>query len=97
MGELFLHSTCQPAPTAFETLVTRCFSGDFHTTAKKSSFFRPFLRFFLAFSFFLGYSPLRRGFFAEKHRVVSSRPASIRFEVERKIRRISILDGSQAT
>jgi hypothetical protein len=55
----------------------RNFSGDFHTPPKKRAFFQPFLLFLLAFSFFLGYSPLRRGFFAAKHGEVDSRPASI--------------------
>ncbi len=44
----------------------RIFSGDFHMPAKKNAFFRPFLRFSLAFSIYLGYSPLRPGFFAKK-------------------------------
>jgi hypothetical protein len=48
------------------TRQSRVVTGDFHTPAKKPSFFRPFLRFFLAFSIFLGYSPLRPGFSAGK-------------------------------
>src|SRR5204862_907492 len=86
-----------PVPTAFESLVTRCLSGDFHTPPRKSSFFQPFLRFFLAFCFFLGYSPFRPEFFRWYMGGVGSRPASIRIGVERKIRRIRILDGSPAT
>jgi hypothetical protein len=42
---------------------TRIFSGDFHTSPKKRAFFQPFLRFFLAFCDYLGYSPLRPEFF----------------------------------
>src|SRR5215510_213727 len=55
----------------------RVFGGDFHSVGKKSAFFRPFLRFFLAFSVSLGYSPLRPGFFSENKGVASSVPASI--------------------
>jgi hypothetical protein len=44
----------------------RIFSGDFHMPAKKNAFFQPFLRFFLAFRHFLGYSPLRPGFSTDK-------------------------------
>jgi len=42
---------------------SRIFSGDFHTSPKKRAFFQPFLRFFLAFCDYLGYSPLRPEFF----------------------------------
>jgi len=37
--------------------------------AKKSAFFQPFSRFFLAFSIFLGYSSGRPEFFTEKQGV----------------------------
>jgi hypothetical protein len=63
----------------------RNFSGDFHTPPKKCAFFKPFLRFLLAFSFFLGYSRLRPGFFAAKHGEVDSRPASILSEWKDKL------------
>src|SRR5713101_3171623 len=78
----------------------RIFGGDFHMASKKSAFFRPFLRFFLAFSGFLGYSPLRRGSFRRKTRPsrLAACPDGIgacfeRFGVERQFRRISRLDG----
>src|SRR5437016_14391699 len=75
---------------------SRIFSGDFHTRPKKLSFFQPFLRFFLAFCDYLGYSPLRPEFFGEN---LGSQLAACfdRIGVERKNRRISRLDGSQAT
>jgi hypothetical protein len=44
----------------------RIFGGDFHTPAKKSAFLRLFLRFFLAFAPFLGYSPSRPEFLQKK-------------------------------
>jgi len=59
---------------------TRDFGGDFHMPSKKLAFFRPFLRFFLAFSLFLGYSPFGPSFFKEKQGVASSEPASIASE-----------------
>ena len=65
MPPLFLHPP-HTASSGVKTLVTRYFSGVFHTHPKKPAFFRPFLRFFLAFSFFLGYSPLRPGFLRRK-------------------------------
>jgi len=60
--------------------LTCAFGGDFHIHFKKLSFFRPFLRFLLAFSIFLGYSPLRPEFFKEKQEVADSEPASIASE-----------------
>jgi len=42
---------------------SRIFSGDFHISPKKRAFFWAFLRFFLAFCDYLGYSPLRPEFF----------------------------------
>jgi hypothetical protein len=65
------------APFLRDMRSNRIFSGDFHTPPKKPPFFQPFLRFALAFSYFLGYSPLRPGFFAEKQGIVDPRPASI--------------------
>jgi hypothetical protein len=44
---------------------------------KKSAFFQPFLRFFLAFYFQLGYSAERPEFFRSKTGVFRSRPAPI--------------------
>jgi hypothetical protein len=38
MGEFFVNSTLKPATSAFESLVTRCFSGDFHTPQKNPHF-----------------------------------------------------------
>ncbi|PYT53656.1 MAG: hypothetical protein DMG43_08460 [Acidobacteria bacterium] len=46
----------------------RIFSGDFHMPFKKFAFFQPFLRFFLAFLCFLGYSAFRPGSFRRKTR-----------------------------
>jgi hypothetical protein len=75
------------APTPVGTLfsgrdqrASRVFSGDFHMHPRKSAFFQPFLRFFLAFSIFLGYSRWRPEFFTEKQGVASSAPASIASE-----------------
>jgi len=62
-GEWRANSAHTATGSVFESLATRCFSGDFHTPPKKSAFFQPFLRFFLAFCFSLGYSPLRPEFF----------------------------------
>jgi hypothetical protein len=45
---------------------SRIFCGDFHTLPKKSAFFPPFLRFFLAFCDYLGYSRCGPSFFGEK-------------------------------
>jgi hypothetical protein len=56
------------------------FKRGFPHASKKIAFFQPFLRFFLAFSVFLGYSPLRPEFFTEKQGVASSAPASIASE-----------------
>jgi hypothetical protein len=72
-----LAAACLQPP---HTAGNRVFSGDFHMPAKKAAFFQPFLRFFLAFSIFLGYSPLRPEFFTEKQGVASSAPASIASE-----------------
>src|SRR5437899_2749393 len=70
----------------------------FSTRLKKSLIFTAFFcDFSLRSPFTLAIVPFGPGFYAEKHGVVGSRPASIRIGVERKIRRISILDGSQAT
>jgi hypothetical protein len=44
---------------------------------KKAAFFRPFLRFFLAFSIQLGYSAERPEFFRSKTGVFRSRPAPL--------------------
>jgi hypothetical protein len=56
------------------------FQQRFPHACKKIAFFGPFLRFFLAFSVFLGYSRWRPEFFTEKQGVASSAPASIASE-----------------
>jgi hypothetical protein len=61
--EFFIVLRRNPAASASKSLVIRCCSGDFHTPQKKSAFFQPFLRFFLAFCVSLGYSPIRPEFF----------------------------------
>src|SRR5947199_10272319 len=87
----------RPVPTAFESLVTRCFSGDFHTFFKKSAFLRAFLRFCLAFCLFLRYSPFRPEFF--RWYMGELARGLLRFESEwkQRIKRISILNGMQGT
>src|SRR5712691_4650795 len=64
---------------------------------KNSHFPSLFCDFYLRSAIPLVIVPFGPSFSAGKHGAVSSRPASIRIGVERKIRRISILDGSQAT
>src|SRR5260370_14190180 len=81
-GEFLVILPCPMPLSPFESLVTRCFSGVFHTPPRKSAFFLHFLRFFLAFCNFLGYIPLRPGLFTAKHGVVSSRPPQIRIRVK---------------
>src|SRR5438552_15946162 len=81
-----------PVPTAFESLVTRCLSGDFHKPPRKSSFFQPFLRFFLAFCFFLGYFLYRHEFFCCYIGGVGSGPASLLFGLVICFNVISIFD-----
>jgi hypothetical protein len=63
--------------SGIDTLVTRVFNGHSCLTGRKSAFFQPFLRFFLAFYFPLGYSAQRPEFFRSKTGVFRSRPASI--------------------
>jgi hypothetical protein len=60
-----------------DTRVTHVFNGYSCLTRKKSAFFQPFLRFFLAFYFQLGYSAERPEFFRSKTGVFRSRPAPI--------------------
>ncbi|PYU77740.1 MAG: hypothetical protein DMG51_20060 [Acidobacteria bacterium] len=57
-------SCCVRLPKPFEwEAPSRIFSGDFHISPRKRAFSQPFLRFFLAFCDYLGYSPLRPEFF----------------------------------
>jgi hypothetical protein len=50
---------------------TAVYAGFFHRLARKAAFFQPFLRFFLAFSRYLGYSAQRPEFFRSKTRGIS--------------------------
>src|SRR5258707_13464176 len=84
----------QTSPTG-STAILAVFSTHLQ---KNPHFSGLFCDFSLRSPFSLAIVPFGPGFCAGKHHgVVSSRPASIRIGVERKIRRISILDGSQAT
>src|SRR5580658_8903753 len=70
--------------------------GYSQASLKKASFFRPFLLFFLAFYFHLGYSAERPEFFRRKTGGSSLAACPARCGGESKYRRISRLDGSQA-
>jgi hypothetical protein len=77
MGRIRSHPSSSLRSSRIDQRVTRVFNDHFRLTGKKSAFFRPFLRFFLAFYFQLGYSAERPEFFRSKTGVFRSRPAPI--------------------